>query len=109
MSTTPPEVVSPLSEPERHLHRRLRERTRVVAEAIENDTTPDVIMANAENERSMEDYTKPSIENYGNGINQPEINENFEIKSSTIHMVENSIQFHGLQDEDPHSHISRFL
>ena len=69
MSMTPPEIVSPLSEPECHLHRRLRERTRVVAKAIESDTTPQAIMAQEGNERSMEDYTKPSIENYGNGIN----------------------------------------
>ena len=49
MSTTPPEIVSPLSEPERHFHRRIRERTRVVAEAIESDTTAGAIMANGEN------------------------------------------------------------
>lgn len=34
---------------------------------------------------------------------------NFEIKASTIRMVQNSVQFDGLADEDPHAHLSRFL
>ena len=38
MSTTPgPELVSPLSEPERHLREALRRRAREIAEVIENE------------------------------------------------------------------------
>ena len=66
-------------------------------------------MAATDPERNMNDYAKPSLENYGSSVSHPEIEANFEIKSSTIHMVENSVQFHGLQDDDPHSHIARFL
>ncbi|XP_076960078.1 uncharacterized protein LOC143636341 [Bidens hawaiensis] len=117
MSTTPaPELVSPLSEPERHLHQRLRNRSRVVSETIENEAFADITteenMAtpnNPENEPNMNQYSKPTLEGYGSGVAQPEITVNFEIKSSIIHMVENSVQFHGLLDEDPLSHISRFL
>ncbi|XP_076950757.1 uncharacterized protein LOC143623816 [Bidens hawaiensis] len=117
MSTTPaPELVSPLSEPERHLHQRLRNRSRVVAEEIENEAFADVTteenMAEQngpENEPNMNQYGKPTLEGYGSGVAPPEITLNFEIKSSIIHMVENSVQFHGLLDEDPLSHIARFL
>ncbi|XP_076930567.1 uncharacterized protein LOC143595436 [Bidens hawaiensis] len=113
MSTTPaPELVSPLSKPERHLHQRLRNRSRVVAETIENEAFADVTIEenmaapnNPENEPNMNQYGKPALEGYGSGVAPPEITEHFEIKSSTIHMVENSVQFH----EDPLSHISRFL
>ncbi|XP_076926429.1 uncharacterized protein LOC143589595 [Bidens hawaiensis] len=117
MSTTlAPELVSPLSEPERHLHQRLRNRSRVVAETIENEAFEDVTTEqnmvapnNPENEPIMDQYGKPTLEGYGSGVASPKITEHFEIKSSTIHMVENSIQFHGLLDEDQLSHISRFL
>ncbi|XP_039122091.1 uncharacterized protein LOC120258717 [Dioscorea cayenensis subsp. rotundata] len=34
---------------------------------------------------------------------------NFEIKASTIGMVQNSVQFNGLANEDAHDYLSRFL
>ena len=119
MSSTPePELVSPLSEPERLFRRRTHKRTAETPETIkdeavdantsgENQTKE--MMAAQNNESNMSQYVKPTLEGYGNGVAPPEVTENFEIKSSTIHMVENSVQFHGLLDEDPLSHISRFL
>ncbi|XP_076903719.1 uncharacterized protein LOC143558843 [Bidens hawaiensis] len=67
------------------------------------------MMAAQNNEPNMSQYAKPTLEGYDNGVAPPEITENFEIKASTIHMVENSVQFHGPLDEDLLSHISRFL
>ena len=34
---------------------------------------------------------------------------NFELKSSYINMIQNSVQFHGLPSEDPNLHIVYFL
>lgn len=35
--------------------------------------------------------------------------KNFEIKASTIGMIQNSVQFDGFANEDPHAHLSDFL
>ena len=117
-STSEPELVSPLSEQERLFCQWTRKRTAEIAEAIKDEAVDantsgenrtEEMMAAQNNEPNMSQYAKPTLEGYGNGVAPPEITENFEIKSSTIHMVENSVQFHGLLDEDPLSHISRFL
>ena len=111
-------IVSAVSTVRLRVHRRTRKRTAETPETIkdeavdantssENQTKE--MMAAQNNEPNMSQYAKPTLEGYGNGVAPPEITENFEIKSSTIHMVENSVQFHGLLDEDPLSHISRFL
>ncbi|XP_076949118.1 uncharacterized protein LOC143621644 [Bidens hawaiensis] len=116
MSTTPgPDLVSPLSEPERHLQEGLRRRAREIAEVFENkvveeDANPEVEeMADPNNQGRMDDFATPSLDGYGSGVTESEITVSFEIKSSIIHMVENSISFHGLSNEDPHSHVAHFL
>ncbi|XP_076958958.1 uncharacterized protein LOC143634874 [Bidens hawaiensis] len=119
MSTTPgPELVSPLSEPERNLREGLRRRAREVAVVIENEEVEDTDTPEVEEEEEMtdpndqghmDDFATPSLEGYGCSVTQPEIAVSFEIKSSIIHMVENSVSFHGLQNEDPHAHVSLFL
>ncbi|XP_076955623.1 uncharacterized protein LOC143630514 [Bidens hawaiensis] len=118
MSTTPsPELLSHLSEPERHLQEGLRRRAREVADVIENEEvedtdTPEVEeeeMADPNDQGHMDDFATPSLEGYGSSVTHPEIAVRFEIKSSIIHMVENSVSFHGLQNEDPHAHVSHFL
>ncbi|XP_076884611.1 uncharacterized protein LOC143533852 [Bidens hawaiensis] len=116
MSTTPgPDIVSLCSEPERHLREGLRRRAREISEVIENevvedDANPEVEeMADPNNQGRMDDFATPSLDGYGSGVTEPEITVSFEIKSSIIHMVENSISFHGLSNEDPHSHVAHFL
>ncbi|KAI3773693.1 hypothetical protein L1987_48223 [Smallanthus sonchifolius] len=106
-------IVTPLSEPERHFLHRLQERTREVAEAIAEEavgnTQPEDTMADLE-ERNMTYYAKPSLGGYESSVAQPAIAaNNFEIKSSIIHLVETSSQFNGRPDEDPNAHIARFL
>ncbi|KAI3828034.1 hypothetical protein L1987_02125 [Smallanthus sonchifolius] len=53
---------------------------------------------------------KPSIDGYKSSVAQPAAAaNNFEIKSSIIHLMETSAQFNGLPDEDPNAHIAYFL
>ncbi|XP_076929792.1 uncharacterized protein LOC143594348 [Bidens hawaiensis] len=116
MSTTPgPKLVSPLSEPERHLQEGLRRRACKIAEVFENevvyeDANPEEEeMADPKNQGRMDDFATPSLDGYGSGVREPEITVTFEIKSSIIHMVENSVSFHGFSNDDPHSHVAHFL
>ncbi|XP_076958661.1 uncharacterized protein LOC143634472 [Bidens hawaiensis] len=66
-------------------------------------------MADHNKQGHMDDFAKPSLNGYGSGVREPEITVSFEIKSSIIHMVENSVSFNGLSNEDPHSHVAHFL
>ena len=56
----------------------------------------------------MGDFVMSDITGNFGGIVAPSIaNNNFEIKPSIIHMVQNN-QFGGLQGEDPYAHILAF-
>ena len=116
-----PNPVKPLPEPERafrlagkHLQGGsveipAEEGLDVIAEvkdemAAENNNTEDDV------QRTMNDYAKPSLDGTQTGIIRPTIAaNNFEIKSSIIQMVQQSVQFGGLPDEDPNAHIASFL
>ena len=58
--------------------------------------------------RALKDY---SIPNVGvSSIQRPPIQaNNFEIKSEIIQMIQNSVQFGGLANDDPNLHIANFL
>ena len=58
--------------------------------------------------RALKDY---SIPNVGiSSIQRPPIQaNNFEIKSMIIQMIQNSVQFGGLANDDPNLHIANFL
>ena len=59
--------------------------------------------------RTLGDFAMPDISGSFGGIVAPTIaNNNFKIKPSVIHMVQNN-QFGGLQGEDPYAHILTFL
>ena len=58
----------------------------------------------------MYDYTRPSLEGTRTCIARPAVAvNNFEIKPNIIQMVQNSVQFGGLPNEDPNLHIANFL
>ena len=59
--------------------------------------------------QTLGNFAMPDITGNFRGIVAPSIaNNNFEIKPSIIHMVQNN-QFGGLQGEDPYAHILAFL
>ena len=59
--------------------------------------------------RTLGDFAMSDImSNFGEIVATSIANNNFEIKPSIIHMVQNN-QFGGLQGEDPYAHILAFL
>nr|GEY63228.1 MAK10-like protein [Tanacetum cinerariifolium] len=59
--------------------------------------------------RTLEDYSKPSHEGYGNTIELPVGNNVVPFRSDTIRFVQNGCSFHGLRSEDPNQHLKDFL
>ena len=56
------------------------------------------------------EYAQPSIDGTASCIRKPAVlANNFELKPSYVNMIQNSIQFHGLPNEDPNLHIAYFL
>ena len=95
MSSTPDrDIVEPSSEPERNLHRRLRQRYQTIAGAIAADRGVDDTFHGvdrtdafyeegtmADPERSISDHGKPSLDGLASCIARPTIQaNNFEIK-----------------------------
>ena len=85
------------------LHALLKEQRRRIENQLNSNR-----MAQSER-RTLGDFAMPDISGSFGGIVAPAIaNNNFEIKPSFIHMVQNN-QFGGLQGEDPYAHILTFL
>ena len=96
-------------------------------ERQEMDETPTLRAANIErvgneaavgaagvqnNTRTLMEYAQPSIDGHASCIRKPAVQaNNFELKSSYVNMIQNSVQFHGLPSEDPnlHSLFFRYL
>ena len=56
------------------------------------------------------EYAQPSIDGTASCIRKPTVQaNNFELKPSYVNMIQNSVQFHGLPNEDPNLHIAYFL
>ncbi|KAG8493789.1 hypothetical protein CXB51_011098 [Gossypium anomalum] len=60
--------------------------------------------------RTMYDYAKPNFTGTESSIVRPAIAaKNFELKPNTIQMIQQFVQFDGLQDENPNTHLANFL
>ena len=60
--------------------------------------------------RTLMEYAQPSIEGTASCIRKPAVHANqFELKSSYVNMIQNSVQFHRLPSEDHNLHIAYFL
>ncbi|KAK5811220.1 hypothetical protein PVK06_026544 [Gossypium arboreum] len=58
----------------------------------------------------MYDYAKSTLTGTESSIFRPAISaNNFELKPNTIQMIQQFVQFDGLQDEDPNAHLANFL
>lgn len=60
--------------------------------------------------RTMYDYAKPSLTGTESSIVRSAVAANtFELKPNTIQMIQQFVQFDGLQDEDLNAHLANFL
>ena len=61
-------------------------------------------------ERTMLEYSMPTLDGARGSIIRPAIEaNNFEIKPALISMIQSSLQFGGLPNDDPNLHLSKFL
>ncbi|KAK5777555.1 hypothetical protein PVK06_045522 [Gossypium arboreum] len=80
----------------------------------QNNQLPPVVVANPVNpnpaSRTMYDYAKPTLIGVESSIVRFDIAaNNFELKLNTIQMIQQFVQFDGLQYEDPNTHLENFL
>ncbi|GKU88967.1 hypothetical protein SLEP1_g3172 [Rubroshorea leprosula] len=62
------------------------------------------------NARTLGSYATPSLEGIASSIRRSAIQaNNFEIKPAIIQMIQQTVQFSGLPNENPYSHIASFL
>lgn len=60
-------------------------------------------------QKSLEDYVMSQVTEIHSSIRRPVIiANNFEIKPGTIQMIQNSIQFRGLPNDDLNDHLEDF-
>ena len=61
-------------------------------------------------QKTLRDYAMPSINRATSRIRRPAIQaNNFEIKPAIIQLIQQTVQFRGLSQEDPNVHIANFL
>ncbi|KAJ1380154.1 hypothetical protein SESBI_46286, partial [Sesbania bispinosa] len=65
-------------------------------------------MAGNGERRTLEDYSQPRPRNYAPIVRPPIQANNFEIKPTLLHLVQQD-QFNGHASEDPNDHLQNFL
>ena len=100
---------------ERTLHRCQRVLFREQAPMVEEqapvaEEQAPVVEEQAERVRPLMDYANPLVAGPTSSIRRPPVAaNNFEIKPAVIHLIQSQVQFSGLQNEDPNTHIRNFL
>ncbi|CAL1370173.1 unnamed protein product [Linum trigynum] len=62
------------------------------------------------NNRTLSYYARPTLDETHSSIRRPNIEaNNFEIKTGMLQMIQNQVKFNGMPDEDPNTHIKKFL
>ena len=81
-----------------------------MAENQGNQLPPTIAANQNPTPRTMYDYAKPSLTGTESSIVRLAVAANtFELKPDTIQMIQQFVQFDGLQDEDPNAHLANFL
>ncbi|KAH9745008.1 hypothetical protein KPL70_003905 [Citrus sinensis] len=63
-----------------------------------------------EDARPLRDYVVPTVNGARSSIERPTVQaNNFEIKSAIIQMIQTSVQFAGMPNDDPNAYIANFL
>ncbi|KAK5824559.1 hypothetical protein PVK06_019339 [Gossypium arboreum] len=84
--------------------------TEEMAENQDNQLPPTIAANQNPAPRTMYDYATPSLIGTDSSIVRPTVAANtFELKPNTIQMIQQFVQFDGLQDEDPNAHLANFL
>jgi len=79
-------------------------------EGMDENSPPPRDVGGNNTPRTMFDYAKPHLTRAESSIVRHAIAaNNFELKPNTIQMIQQFVQFYGLQDEDPNTHIANFL
>ncbi|XP_027348306.1 uncharacterized protein LOC113859825 [Abrus precatorius] len=89
--------------------RKIQKERRLLVQRENTQTHMEGMTNNEEQPRTMFDYTRPSLTGTKSSIGRSNVQGNFEIKLNVIQMVQQFVQFDGLQDEDPNAHIANFL
>lgn len=75
-----------------------------------SETIEDMADNERNNTRPLRDYALPQVTGAQSVIRRPTIEaNNFEIKLAILNMIQNSVQFDGFPQDDPHIHITNFL
>ena len=86
-----------------------RKEALIKEEAIEIDTMDDQPPA-VNDTKALKAFSEPKINDIQSSIVRPAIQATtFEIKPSTIQIIQNSVQFGGSPTEDPNMHIRDFI
>ncbi|KAH9768811.1 phosphatidylinositol-3-phosphatase myotubularin-1 [Citrus sinensis] len=89
--------------------RRLNKERREVLQEQQLIVADEALHGN-EDARPLRDYVVPTVNGARSSIARPAVQaNNFEIKPAIIQMIQTSVQFIGMPNDDPNAHIANFL